>query len=127
VNASGLVLLEIEQEVSDVVSPTTGGIQSPTISNRRVASTVAVQSGATVALGGLIEDETRENRSGVPFLSRLPGVGWLFGQDSTSVDRRELLVLLTPRVIRDPLEARAVTEELRLRLESLRGFDDRIR
>lgn len=127
VNASGLVLMEIEQEVSNVVSPRTGGIESPTISNRRVASTVAVQSGETVALGGLIQDDLEEGNSGVPVLSRLPVVGWLFGQQTTKARRTELLVLLTPRVIRDPFEARRVTEELRQRLESLRSLDTRIR
>jgi general secretion pathway protein D len=127
VNTSGLVLLEIEQEVSDVVSTSTGEINSPTISNRRVASTVAVQSGQTVALGGLIQDRITEGSRGTPVLSRLPFVGFLFGEQNTEARRSELLVLLTPRVIRDPLEARRVTEELRQRLESVRTLESRIR
>jgi general secretion pathway protein D len=126
VNPGGLVILEIQQEVSDVVITTTSGIDSPTISQRRIASTVAIQSGETVALGGLIQDNATRDRAGVPLLSGLPGVGWLFGRTALRDTRTELLVLLTPRVVRNPMQARRVTDELRQRLQSLISIEERI-
>jgi general secretion pathway protein D len=127
VNASGLVIMEIEQEISDVVETTTSQIDSPTIRQRRVASTVGVQTGQTVVLGGLIEDEVEQRDSGIPFLHRLPIIGPLFGVTDNIDRRRELLVVLTPRVIRSPDQARAVTEEVRQRLRSLKALGERVR
>ncbi|MDX1540541.1 MAG: type II secretion system secretin GspD [Geminicoccaceae bacterium] len=127
VNAGGLVIMEIEQEVSDVEMTDTSTIDSPTISQRRIASTVAIQSGEAVALGGLIRDNVENSRSGLPFLARLPIIGWLFGQTSDFAERTELLVLITPRVVRDPGQARSVTAELRQRLRGLERFDVRLR
>lgn len=126
VNASGLVRMEIEQEVSDVVPTTTSGINSPTISQRRVASTVAIQSGETVALGGLIRDTDRTEQDGVPGLGRVPVLGWLFGRTAEQDERTELLVLITPRVVRSQEQARAVTDELRRRLRGLEGLGERL-
>lgn len=119
VNATGLVTLDILQEVSDAVATLTSGIDSPTIQQRSVRSVVAVQSGETVALGGLIRERSGTSVSGIPLLSDIPVVGNLFkttGQDS---QRAELLVLITPRVVRGPDQAREVTDELRRRLTIL--------
>ena len=127
VNASGLVIMEIEQETSDVVPTTTSGIDSPTIRQRRVASTVAVQSGQTVVLGGLIQDGLDETSTGIPVLHSLPIIGPLFGVRNNMSRRTELLVVITPRVVRSPDQARAVTEELRERLRSLAPLDPKIR
>ncbi len=122
VNASGLVVLDVRQEVSDVVPTTTSGIDAPTIQRRVIESTVAVQNGETIALGGLIRDSRNRTRSGIPVLSRLPLFGPLFGTTTDKKDRTELLVLLTPRVVRDAGEARAVTRELRERLYGLEAL-----
>jgi general secretion pathway protein D len=122
VNAGGLVTLEIQQEVSNVVQAETltqSELATPTISQRLVSSTVAVQSGETVALGGLITDDRNRTRSGVPILSSIPVLGVLFSTRSRVNTRTELLVLLTPSVIDSPARARAVTEELRRRLSSI--------
>jgi general secretion pathway protein D len=122
VNAGGLVTLEIQQEVSNVVqseTQTQSEQSTPTISQRLVSSTVAVQSGETVALGGLITDDRERSRSGVPILSSIPVIGVLFSTRSRTVERTELLVLLTPSVIDSPARARAVTEELRRRLSGI--------
>jgi general secretion pathway protein D len=122
VNAGGLVVLEIQQEVSNVVqseTQTQSEQSTPTISQRLVSSTVAVQSGETVALGGLITDNRDRARSGVPILSSIPVIGVLFSTRSTISARTELLVLLTPSVIDSPARARAVTEELRRRLSGI--------
>ena len=85
VNANGLVILEIQQEVSNVVrSETQTAIEqtTPTINQRQISSTVAVQSGETVALGGLITDNRERGRAGVPILSRIPILGALFSTRS---------------------------------------------
>jgi general secretion pathway protein D len=127
VNASGLVIMEVEQETSDVVPTTTSRIDSPTIRQRRVASTVAVQSGQTVVLGGLIQDGLDEASTGIPVLQHLPIIGPLFGVRNNTARRTELLVVITPRVIRNPDQARAVTEELRQRLRGLAPLEVKVR
>jgi general secretion pathway protein D len=127
VNAGGLVTLEISQEANDVVETVTSGIDSPTIQQRKITSTIAVQSGQTVALGGLIKDKRTKTSTGIPFLSRIPVLGALFGSKASTGDRTELLILITPRVIRNEDEARVVTEELRKRVRALNPLDERIR
>ena len=122
VNAGGLVILEIQQEVSNVVraeTVTQSELTTPTISQRLVSSTVAVQHGQTVALGGLITDNTDRSRSGVPILSSIPIIGALFSTRNRTNARTELLVLLTPRVIDSPERAQAVTDEIRRRLTGI--------
>ena len=126
VNASGLVVLEIMQEVSDVVATTTSTLNSPTIQQRRIESTVAVQSGETIALGGLIRDSESEVRAGIPIISEVPIIGNLFKTTTTTTRRTELLVLITPRVVRDQSEAREVTEELRRRVGALKPLEAKI-
>ena len=119
VNASGLVVIDVNQEVSDVVQTTSSGIDAPTIQQRQIASSVAVQTGETIALGGLIRDSRTEIDSGIPLLMNIPWLGNLFKTQATINERTELLVLLTPKVVRDPAESRAVTQELRRRLKGL--------
>jgi general secretion pathway protein D len=120
VNNNGLVILEVEQEVSDVAQTRSSNIDSPTIAQRRVASTVAVQGGETVALGGLIRDNRTRGRAGLPLLSDIPVLGALFSSREITTARTELLVLISPRVVRNPEEARRVTDELRERLTTLK-------
>jgi general secretion pathway protein D len=129
VNASGLVIMEIQQEISNVVaapSQTVSEVTSPTINQRQINSTVAIASGETVALGGLIQDERELSQSGIPLLSRIPIVGALFSTRSNAVRRTELLVLITPSVVENPARARAVTQELRRRLRSLEELEKRV-
>jgi general secretion pathway protein D len=127
VNSGGLVIMEIDEETSDPVRTLTSDIDSPTIRQRRVVSTVAVQSGQTVVLGGLIRDDREEAQTGVPILQRLPIIGPLFGVTDNRSMRTELLVVITPRVIRSPDQARAVTEELRQRLRGLAPLSAKVR
>ncbi len=124
VNASGLVFLDIEQEVSDVAATTSSNIDSPTIRQRRIASTVAVQSGETVALGGLIRDTRNKGKGGVPLLGDLPVLGHLFSATTDDAARTELLVLLSPRVMRSREDTRGATEELRRRLKGLQALQE---
>ncbi len=127
VNASGLVTLEVLQEVSDVTETTTSALNSPTIQQRSIESTVAVQSGDTVALGGLIQDRDEESTSGLPLLSEIPILGNLFKSTNNAKRRTELLVLITPRVVRDRREAQDVTEELRKRLTGIEPLEQKIK
>ena len=113
VNSGGLVLLDIAQEVSDVLGTTSSSISSPTIEQRKISTSVAVQDGETVALGGLIKNQVTKGRSTIPLLGRIPILGHAFGDTTGALVRTELVVLLTPRVVRTPVDARAVTEELR--------------
>ena len=118
VTREGMVFLDIVQEVSSPGSEADvyGNVR---INTRRLKTEAAVQSGDTVMLAGLISDEATKGTSGVPFLSRLPVVGGLFGVQSDRSARTEVVILLTPRLIRDPGEARALTDEYGRRFRGL--------
>lgn len=119
VNASGMITLKIAQEVSDVVVTTTSNIDSPTIQNRFLLTTVSVRSGETIMLGGLIREAATDSESGIPLLHQLPVVGALFGQTTTTALRTELVLLIRPVVIASPEDARAMTNDLRGKFISL--------
>ena len=123
VNNSGSIIMEIEQEVSNVV-PSAEETLTPTISQRKFKSSVVVQSGDTVVLGGLIFDFSTKQRQGLPLLSKLPLVGWLFGSTENDDERTELVMLITPRLIRNRYEAENVTREVRRRLRALKQLQD---
>ena len=129
VNSGGLVLLDISQEVSAVSPATTttsATTNSPTITTRRISTSIAVQDGQVIALGGLIKDSRTRGRTGLPYLSRLPVVGGLlFGRTENTEDRTELLVLLKPHVIRSADDASAVTDELRAKIRTVPPFQSR--
>jgi general secretion pathway protein D len=122
VNADGLVSLRVVQEVSDATTTQTSKIDSPTIQTRKFESTLAVQSGETAALAGLMRDRHESGESGMPGLRRVPLLGNLFKRSVNKNGRTELLVLITPRVVRDPGEMRAVTNDLREKLQSFSNF-----
>ncbi len=113
VNENGRVLLDIQQEVSDAIPTTTSGIDSPTIQQRKVKTTVVVDDGETLALGGLIQDQARVNKTQVPVFGNIPVLGTLFRTKTDTRIRTELLILITPRVVRNAEEAREITEEFR--------------
>ncbi|MEI9997332.1 MAG: type II secretion system secretin GspD [Rhizomicrobium sp.] len=121
VNKSGLVTLDVIQEVSNVApaADQTGTLGSPTFAQRRVTSTVAVHDNETVALGGLISNSRTKGSSGIPFLSAIPVLGGLFGTKQDNTDRTELMILITPHVVENLEAARAVTEELRQKFPSI--------
>jgi general secretion pathway protein D len=117
VNSGGQVTLDISQEVSEVNNtPNTSGINSPTFNERSVTSRVVVQDGQTIGLAGLIQDNTSRGNSGIPWLKDVPLLGALAGTQNNTRQRTELLVMLTPHVIRDQSDARALTEDLRTAL-----------
>ncbi len=117
VNDSGRVVLEIEQEVSNVARTTSSGIDSPTIQQRKVKTTIVVTDGEVVALGGLIQKRDNTTTSQVPFFGNLPLVGSAFRSKTDSIDRTELVIFIRPLVVRDANEARQVTEEFRARMQ----------
>ncbi len=121
VNADGTVSIDVVQEVSAVSRSADTGTLTPTISQRRIESAISVRNGQTVALGGLISEDDQGGRSGVPLLSDVPVVGELFSYNDRSRKRTELIVFITPRIIRDSNDARRVTEELMGRLRSLQA------
>jgi general secretion pathway protein D len=116
INESGRVQLEIEQEVSAVVKTTSSNIDSPTIQQRRVKTTVVVNDGEVLALGGMIQDQASKTSNQLPLLGDLPGVGAFFSNRDNSVKKTELIILITPRVVRDGSEGRLVTEEYRRKM-----------
>ena len=120
VNSSGLVNLQIQQEVSSPLPPSAAGIQSPSIQKRSISTQVVVQDGETIALGGIIQESRTYSRNRVPLLGDIPYFGALFGNTSQTSQRTELIVLLTPTVIRDSSEAQRATNEFRDKLKDLK-------
>lgn len=121
INPGGLVYMDIQQQVSDAdnsAAPDNNG--NPRISTRSVSTQVAVQSGQTVLLGGLIKQDNSDTVSSVPYLGRVPGLRWLFGNTSKSKKRTELIVLITPRVVTSNSQARQVTDDYRQQLQLIK-------
>ena len=129
VNANGNVRLDIEQEISNVVTTTGANSNSasstpnltPTVSQRKVKSSIVVASAQTVLLAGLIQEQTEKDRSGLPLLDDLPGAGILFSQSSVATKRTELIIFIRPQIIRDGVDAAAIAEELRSKLRGKLG------
>ncbi|MCD6663083.1 MAG: type II secretion system secretin GspD [Comamonas sp.] len=119
VNSGDLVTMDIMQSVTDVGDEDTVTGQRAFL-QRQISSKVAVRSGEAIVLGGLIKDNATSGRSGVPLLSSIPIVGGLFGTTATTSGRTELLVVITPRVVRTDPEIRQASEELRERLKGLK-------
>jgi general secretion pathway protein D len=116
INSGGLVTLDIEQEVSQVVPTTTSSINSPTFQQRKVQTKVVIQDGDTISLAGLITDKKSRLNSGIPLVQQIPILGALFSTRTNDNERTELLILLTPRVVKDQRDARALTDELKEKL-----------
>ena len=126
VTQDGMVFLDIVQEVSSpgpVPQNCDVNCNVP-IDTRRLKTEAAVQSGETVMLAGLISEGTTTGSSGVPGLSRIPVIGSLFGTRGHHTDRSEVIVLLTPRVIRNPMEARELTDEYSRRFQAVQPLRD---
>ncbi|MBR0838950.1 type II secretion system secretin GspD [Bradyrhizobium liaoningense] len=125
INANGNVRLDVEQEISNPVSNSSSSSSSststnsltPTVSTRKVRSSVAVASGQTVLLAGLISDTQNKTRAGIPGLDQIPGLGEVvFGQTDKQIKRTELIIFIRPQIIRDGADAHFVAEELRTKL-----------
>ncbi|KAB0266361.1 type II secretion system secretin GspD [Microvirga brassicacearum] len=126
VNASGLVMLDISQEVSDVVPTSTSAIDSPTIRQRKINSSVAVQSGAEIVLGGLISSNRQAGKEGIPGLKDIPILGAVFTSNAVN-DRRksELLVIIRPTVIANRVDLFRITEEIKAGMTGIANIKSR--
>jgi len=123
INSAGVVSLEIAQEVSRAIDTgqSASTTPTPTIQQRRIKSRVDVLDGQTVVLGGLIQEGEERGRERLPVLGDIPILGNLFGSTRTAQRRTELIVFITPRVMRNAEDARDISEELRARMRALRA------
>src|ERR1017187_9023692 len=119
VASSGVVTMVINQDVSAPQAPSTGGINSPSFSRRTFSTQLTVQDGDTVAIGGFIQDQSGSSTDGVPFLSRIPLIGGLFGAKASNKGRTELIVFITPKVLFDTNQVLEATEEIKSNLDHL--------
>jgi general secretion pathway protein D len=116
-NANGNIVLDIEQEISNVAAGS-GQSLTPTISQRRVKSSIAVASGQTVLLAGLISETENRMRQGIPLLDSIPGVGDAFAHQNTARNRTELILFIRPTVIKDAVDAHVIAEQMRTKMNS---------
>ncbi|MDH3903032.1 MAG: hypothetical protein OES90_07405, partial [Xanthomonadales bacterium] len=116
INPGGLVYMDVTQEVSRAGArdPDISASGNPPINNKSVTSQVAVQSGQTIFLGGLISEQSSKGRTGVPYLNRIPIVGNLFGSTKTNTVRSETIVMITPTVIENINDLKTVSDDIRV-------------
>jgi general secretion pathway protein D len=120
INVNGNVRLEVEQEISNV-SPATAASLTPTVSERRVKSSISVATGQTVLLAGLISEQQNGTRNGIPLLDEIQGLGDAFSHQDKKGTRTELIIFIRPQIIRDGTDAHHVAEELRSKLRGSVG------
>ena len=123
VNSGNVVAMQIDQTVTDVGAEEASANNQRRFLQRQIGSKVAVRSGESIVLGGLIKDNNNSSKSGVPLLKDIPLVGNLFAQNSSEGKRTELLVIITPRVVRSDVDIREVSDDLRERLKGLRAIE----
>jgi general secretion pathway protein D len=116
ISDGGRVLLDIEQEVSTAVTTTTSTITSPTIQQRRIKTTVSVDNGNCIVLGGLIQDKATNARTQTPLVGEIPILGNLFKAKDDNIQRTELLIAITPKIVKDTGQIRAIAAEFRDKL-----------
>jgi general secretion pathway protein D len=119
INSSGVVTMMIDQDVSAPLGASAGGIGSPSFSRRSFSTQLTVQDGDTVAIGGFIQEQDSHDSNGIPFLSRIPLLGALFGSKSSAKARDEVIVFLTPRVIYDTNQMADATDEIKTSLKKM--------
>jgi general secretion pathway protein D len=124
INSGGMVTLEVNQEVSQPKAGTgnTASNPNPDVSTRNAKTSVAVASGESIVLGGLIRESTIRESTGLPLISKIPILGALVGNQHFTRERTELVLIITPRIVTDPIQARDATEELKRKLPALEGM-----
>ena len=132
VNSQGLVNLQVKAEVSargqSVAFGTGTDVNTfPSFDTQDAETTAVIQDGETLVIGGLIGERRSRDRTGIPYLMDLPVVGRFFGSTTDDTKRTELIMLITPRVIRNRDESRSVTEEFKNKLSTIRNELERIR
>lgn len=119
INAQGVVIMEINQRISNQVDSGGSASVNPSVFERSIKTEVVAESGQTVVLGGLISESRSTKRSQIPGLGTLPFVGKLFGADTAGSDKTELIVMVTPRIISETGEWESLKAELREQMKSL--------
>jgi general secretion pathway protein D len=122
VNPSGVVTLIINQEVSKPSGSSSSSIPTPSFDQQVVQTQITMQDGDTVAIGGIISENTNSGSAGIPGLNRIPYVGGIFGSKTYSHDRSELVIFMTPHVIYDINDLLEASQELKTRLRKLRKY-----
>jgi general secretion pathway protein D len=120
INVNGNVRLEVEQEISNV-APGSAASLTPTVSERRVKSSISVASGQTVLLAGLISEQQNGSRNGIPLLDEIQGLGDAFSHQDKKGTRTELIIFIRPQIIRNGTDAHHIAEELRSKLRGSVG------
>jgi general secretion pathway protein D len=124
INAGGLVTLEVDAEVSTPGVQTQAEIAAglaPPINTRSVQTLLAVPTGQTMVMGGLILENKSTATQGLPLISRIPILGGLFGDQVLKNDRTELVLFITPRVIENEADVIRIMDDLRRRMDQLEG------
>jgi len=119
VNANGMVIMDIKQTVSSAVKTETGVNTSPTIQKKEIESSVAVQDSETIVLGGLIDNNNSNAIGGIPWLNELPWIGPLFGNTDRENIKNELVILITPRVVKSKQDSRLISDEFKRKLTGI--------
>ena len=119
VNANGMVIMEIKQVVSGVVPQTNGVTSTATINKKEIESSVAVLDGETIVLGGLITENNGLSKAGIPFFHEIPWLGSMFGNTINNKDKTELVVLITPRVVKSKQDSRLISDEFKRKLTGI--------
>lgn len=122
VNSGNIVTMQVDQSVTDVGAKDEVTNQRAFL-QRQLSSKVAVRSGESIVMGGLIQERGTTSKSGVPILHTLPVVGNLFGSTAKDGARTELIVVITPRVVRSDIDIREVSDDLRDRMKGLKTID----
>jgi general secretion pathway protein D len=113
IGEQGTVALDVKQEVNEVGANEPPPINSPRFTKREAETSVVLLNNQTLVLGGLIQNRRTKIRIGIPFLNRVPILGYLFGSTEERVERTELILLITPRTVGTPLDANRVTDQMR--------------
>ena len=120
INENGMVRMEISQEVSKLLDKTVKGVESPLFSQRELQTTLAVNDEQTVVIGGLIEQVKTLKNSGIPGLNRIPLFKYLFGYEGHSIENKELMLFITPHVIKSVEDSSFLTRDFMERLREMK-------
>ena len=126
VNANGMVIMKLSQIVSKPIKTTIGVTASATIDKKEINSSVAVQDGETIVLGGLIDESNDNSKNGIPWLYDLPLIGSLFGGTDNNKLKQELVVLITPRVVKSKQDSRVISGEFKRKLTGIYQDTDKV-
>lgn len=125
VTEGGLVLIELEQTVSDAVATTTSGIDSPTLQERTLKTSLAIRDGGTLIVGGLITDRQVVSQDSFPFISKIPLLAYLTGFNDTTTRRVELLVMITATVVTEKTDVESMMQRYKEAVKLIQNFENK--